>query len=200
MKKIYIEVGSNFGTDTEQFVKEDSIVYCFEPTMELVYHLWSKYKTNNNVIVFPFAIDTKNDFLEFNIAGQGDWGCSSLNKFDKDIETKWPGRPDFAFTDSYVVPTITLKDFINLYNIPYVDFLWIDAQGHDFNVLKSLGDKIDLIKEGRCEASYNVSLYEDVNNSHTEILEYLHQHGFETNLELDGSGIGAECNITFKRK
>lgn len=200
MKKIFIEVGSNWGTDTDQFVQEDSMVYCFEPTMELVYNLWHKYKGKNNVIVFPFAIDVNNDFLEFNVAGHGDWGCSSLHKFDKDIATKWPGRPDFAFTDSYVVPTITLKDFINLYNIPYVDFLWIDAQGHDFNVLKSLGDKIDLIKEGRCEGSYNIELYEEVDNSHTSIVEYLEQHGFETHVEPDASGIAAECNITFKRK
>ena len=36
MKKIYVEVGTNYGTDTDQFIKDDSIVYCFEPTKELV--------------------------------------------------------------------------------------------------------------------------------------------------------------------
>lgn len=199
-KKISIEVGTNTGTDTWRLMGGDNyVVYCFEPTKELVSGLWSKFKNDKNVIVLPFAIDTKNDFVTFNVAGTGDWGCSSLNKFDRDIAKKWPGRPDFVFTNSYVVPTITLYDFIVLYNIPYVDFLWIDAQGHDFNVLKSLKDKIDIVKEGRCEAAYNINLYEDINNSHKDIIEYLRSKGFETSFELDQSGIGAECNITFKK-
>lgn len=198
-KKIYIEVGSNKGTDTEKFVNDDSIVYCFEPSMELAFELWKKYQNSDNVIILPFAIDIENGFKKFNVAGTSNWGCSSLNYFDKKINEKWPGRPDFIFTHSYVVPTITLYDFINLYDIKYVDYLWIDAQGHDFNVIKSLKEKIKIVKEGRCEAAHNVSLYENVNNDYKKIINYLNQQNFETNIELDRSGFGAECDIYFRR-
>jgi FkbM family methyltransferase len=196
-KKIYIEVGANRGTDTSRFVGADSIVYCFEPSMELAYELWTRYRANDNVIILPFAIDTDNKFQKFNIAGTADWGCSSLHEFNPRIHEEWPNRPDFIFTDSYIVPTISLYDFITLYNIPYVDYLWIDAQGHDFDVLKSLKDKIKIIKEGRCEASYNVKLYDNVDNTHTSIVDYLKNNNFETEIRVDASGF-AECDVIFK--
>lgn len=198
-KKIYIEVGSNIGTDTDKFVSDDAILYCFEPAMELAFNLWQKYKHKNNVIILPFAIDTENSIKVFNIAGTQNWGCSSLNNFAPDIKNKWPNRPDFVFTDSYSVPTITLYDFIKLYQIKQIDYLWIDAQGHDFNVIKSLKDKISIVKEGRCEASHNISLYDGVDNSHKSITDYLKLNNFTSEIELDKSGLGAECDIIFKQ-
>lgn len=199
-KKIYIEIGSNTGTDTNKFVSNNSMLYCFEPTMELAFNLWQKYKNNDNVIILPFAIDIENSIKKFNIAGTSNWGCSSLNNFAPDIKSKWPNRPDFMFTDSYLVPTITLYDFINLYKIEKIDFLWIDAQGHDFNVIKSLKDKISIVKEGKCEAAYNVSLYDGVDNNNKNITDYLELNNFTTKIELDKSGISAECDILFKQK
>lgn len=199
-KKIYIEIGSNIGTDTDKFVSDDSTLYCFEPSMELAFNLWQKYKDKDNVIILPLAIDVENTIKKFNIAGTQNWGCSSLNNFAPDINSKWPGRSDFIFTDSYSVPTITLYDFINLYNINKIDYLWIDAQGHDFNVIKSLKDKISIVKEGRCEAAYNVSLYDGVDNNNKSITDYLELNNFTTEIELDKSGIGAECDIIFKQK
>lgn len=197
-KKIYIEVGSNIGTDTDRFISDDSIVFCFEPSMELAFNLWNRFKSNDNVIVLPFAIDIESSFKRFNISGIANWGCSSLNDFNPNIHSEWPGR-DFVFTDSYMVPTISLYDFIAIYQIPFIDYLWIDAQGHDFNVIKSLRDKIEIVKEGRCEASHAVSLYRDIDNSHTSIINYLNQYGFESEIELDKSGFGAECDVKFKK-
>ena len=199
MKKIFIEVGANDGTSTDQFVQDDSILYCFEPVFDLYVKLWSKYKDNKNVLVLPFAIDLDNSIKNFNVSNMFNKGCSSLNNFNPDINNIWP-RPDFNFNESYSVPTITLYDFINLYKIDYIDYLWIDAQGHDFNVLKSLKDKINIVKEGRCEASHNVSLYDGVDNNFQNIINYLKDNDFECSVELDHSGIGAECDIIFKKK
>ena len=112
----------------------------------------------------------------------------------------WQGRPDFMFGDKYVVPTITLKNFIKLYDINHIDYLWIDAQGHDFNVIKGLGDSINIVKEGRCEAAHNVHLYGHQDNYFQDILNYLHTFNFDTQISLDHSGFGAECDITFKLK
>jgi FkbM family methyltransferase len=199
-KKIYIEVGSNHGTDTEQFINDNSIVYCFEPSMELSYELWQRYRDKDNVIIIPFAIDIESSFKKFNIAGTSNWGCSSLNDFNPKIHEEWPNRPDFMFTHSYIVPTISLYDFIEIYKIPYIDYLWIDAQGHDFNVIKSLKDKISIVREGRCEAAHSISLYDNIDNNYLNIINYLSEYGFDTTYELDRSGIGAECDIMFKLK
>lgn len=198
-KNIYIEVGANLGTNTINFIHDDSIVYCFEPTIELYYQLCNKFKRYDNVVILPFAIDIENSFKKFNVAGTYDWGCSSLHNFSSNIHNEWKNRPDFMFTDAYIVPTITLYDFVSLYNISHIDYLWIDAQGNDFNVLKSLKNKISIVQEGRCEASYKIQLYDNVNNRYDDIMKYLNECNFTCELIPDQSGISAECDIVFKR-
>ena len=74
----------------------------------------------------------------------------------------------------------------------------MDTQGNDFNILKSFGDKIRLIKKGNCEAAYRIDLYQ-VNNNYQDIVDYLHSYGFETIVGPDGLDNG-ECDIFFERK
>lgn len=195
-KKIYIEVGANQGTDTINYLKEGALLYAFEPVSQLAYELINKFK-NQNVIVIPFAVDLENGIKKFNVSAGSNLGCSSLNNFNKNINNEWHGRTDFVFTESYNVLTIRLDNFINLYDIKEIEYLHIDAQGSDFNVLKSLGNKINIVKAGKCEASYAVSLYENIDNNYENIIKYLTSYGFSTRIEMDQSGINAECDIHF---
>lgn len=195
-KKIYIEVGANLGSDTINYANEDSLVYAFEPVSVLAYDLINKFK-NKNVIVIPFAVDIENTIKKFNVSAGSNLGCSSLNNFNKNIHNEWYGRNDFHFTESYNVLTIRLDNFINIYNIKEIEYLHIDAQGNDFNVIKSLSNKINLVKAGKCEAAYAVNLYEEVDNYYENIIKYLEEHGFKTKIEMDKSGINAECDIHF---
>jgi FkbM family methyltransferase len=191
--KTIIEVGANSGTDTINLAADGSTVYAFEPTHELVKNnLWPLSKQYPNIKVVPFAVDTVNNFTTFNIAGQWDWGCSSLHPFSGQWE-----REDFHFTDFYQVPTITLYDFCNLYNINFIDYLWIDAQGNDFNCLLSLKDKINIVKEGRCEVALTKELYKDTNNNIKYVKPWLEQHGFA--VEIYPDPIEAEANLKFYR-
>lgn len=193
MQKIKIEVGANFGNDTEHLASDGSIVYAFEPTRELLNHLWGKFRDNNNVKVLPFAVDIENGFANFKIAGHHDWGCSSLY----DFSGNWQ-REDFYVTDSYDVPKITLYDFCNMYNINEIDYLWIDAQGNDFNCLLSLRDKINIVKAGQCEVGMDKILYNNDQNHITVVKPWLENNGFTVEVEPDITG--AECNLKFTRK
>lgn len=192
MQKIKIEVGANFGNDTEHLASDGSIVYAFEPTHELLGHLWEKFKHNTNVKVLPFAIDTQNGFANFKIAGHHDWGYSSLYDFSGDWE-----REDFYVSHEYQVPKITLYDFCNMYNISKIDYLWIDARGNDFNCLLSLGEKIDIVSAGQCEVSMDKILYTNSENHISIVKPWLESKGFSVEIELDGTG--AECNLKFRR-
>ncbi len=200
--KCVIEVGANSGQNTLelQINHPGCVVYAFEPTRELLTdHLWPKYGSNEMIKIIPFAIDTENSFRTFNVAGSWDWGCSSLNEFNENIHNEWLGRPDFSTTHRYSVPTITLFDFCSLYDITEIEYLWIDAQGHDFACLKSLGEKISIVKKGKCEASLNVKLYKSVENEAGQIKEWLENLGFSTAIVPDASGIDAECDVHFWR-
>ena len=89
-----------------------------------------------------------------------------------------------------------LKSFIFL-NRDKIDFIEIDTQGNDFNVLKSFGDKISIIKEGVVEASNNVDLYKGVNNRIENIREFLETNGFQIVSENENDYLKAEINIHF---
>jgi FkbM family methyltransferase len=195
--KTVIEVGANFGTDTQRFLSEpDNIVYAFEPTPELNLHLKDKFQQASNFFPIPMAVDLENGWKWFNIAGTNDWGCSSLHSFNPNIAEEWAGRPDFHFTDRCRVMTIRLDTFMDIYNIHDVSYLWIDAQGNDFKVLQSLGSKIDLVREGRCEAAYSVNLYANVDNTVDSILNWLGSRGF--NCVVDAYN-GKEADVHFKQ-
>lgn len=201
-EQIIIEVGANIGKDTQGFLSSfpNPVIYSFEPTRELVAGvLWPKFGSDCKVRIIPFAIDVVNAFKEFKIAGQADWGCSSLYDFDEEIHNKWTGRPDFKKTHSYPVPTITLYDFCTLYSITTIDYLHIDAQGNDFNCLLSLKDKISIVKRGVCEVAYNCDLYSGTNNQYNTVKPWLEEHGFRIVKESSNDTFSMEKNLYFER-
>lgn len=197
-----IEVGANSGQNTMELKEQypDCIIYTFEPTHELLRDcLWPQYADDDRIRVIPFAVDINNGFRRFNIAGHYDWGCSSFHDFTEQIEDQWGNRPDFKMTHSYYVPTIKLFDFCELYDITEIEYLWVDAQGHDFLCLQSLEDKISIVKKGKCEAALNVDLYQSVSNRAETITAWLNDLGFSTEVVPDKSGIDAECDVHFWR-
>lgn len=177
-----IEVGANLGDDTARYLDVGCNVYAFEPTPELNLHLKNRFKNYTNYYPIPAAVDIENGWAWFNIAGHANWGCSSIFNFDPDIHSKWEGRPDFNVTDRCRVLTMRLDTFMDIYKIDQVQYLWVDAQGNDFRVLQSLGERVKDVVAGQVEVAYECDLYTGVDNSHTSVVAWLHSHGFETNV------------------
>lgn len=198
-----IEIGANQGTDTQKYSEVYDQVYAFEPVKELVSNLWEKFKGKNNVIIFPFAVDSTNGFKSFNVSTAYDWGCSSLFEFSDNLKEDWipdsdDWRGDFVHHYSYMVPTINLYDFCNLYNIEKINYLHIDAQGNDLTILKSLKDKLNIVEEGQLECSCRMDLYKQTSNRVEHAIEFLTQNGFAI-LNAQTQGEGNEINLSFKK-
>lgn len=203
-----IEVGANQGTDTEVFLKKYDRVFAFEPIHQLCNALWEKYRFNNKINILPFAIDLENSFKKFNISTGYDWGSSSLYDFNlKDIRSgKWmpPGsdfdyRADLDADHSYIVPTITLYDFITMYNINKIDYLHIDAQGNDINVLRSLKNKINLVQAGVLEVGCGLDIYKNTDNRIETAITFLNSNGFKI-IDSFVQTEGHEINLFFEKK
>ncbi len=198
--KTIIEVGANRGVDTRNFLSvAENRVFAFEPTLELMVYMNDQFKHFPNYFPMPMAIDIENGWKWFNIAGTEDWGCSSFYQFNPDIIEKW-NRPDFHFTNRYRVPTIRLDTFMEIYGVQEIEYLWIDTQGNDFRVLQSLGDKISLVKSGRCECALSFSLYSDVDNTHTSIVPWLQNHGFKVDVVPEKMSGDREGDVHFTRE
>ncbi len=183
--KTIIEVGANSGQDSIKYLSDgDTFLYAFEPVPYLGDNLIklldgagiTSYKLIRN------AVSDTNGTATFHLSGTElahNFACSSLHQFADDIHQKWGGRPDFVHTNALEVQTSRLDTFIESEGITEVDYLHIDAQGNDFTVLKSLGDKVRIVKAGKCEAANKVALYKDVDNSVYSIIEWLNSNGFK---------------------
>lgn len=175
-KKYIFDVGANDGADGLALAlnNKDIFVHAFEANPELIKiikNLKKKLEKRKgapikNYQIHNYAISDRNRTALFNISTNS--RVSSLNNLSKDIEKSWPGYHEniFKVVKKIKVKVITLYDFMEKYKIKYINFLHIDTQGHDLNVLKGLKKKINNVIEGEMEASLNKkkSAYQ---NNHT---------------------------------
>src|SRR5438128_1623763 len=97
---VIFDVGANNGTSCLHLAANnpDVTVFAFEPTPQLVVMLRKRTRHLRNYVVVPKAVSNYSGKSNFNVAGQADWGCSSLRQFNPDLEKAWPGRTDFKTT------------------------------------------------------------------------------------------------------
>ncbi|MEX0598440.1 MAG: FkbM family methyltransferase [Candidatus Paceibacterota bacterium] len=182
-QKIKIEIGSNSGKDTAKLLSNECLTIGFEPNPILYSKLIEKFKEDDRVIFLPIAIDVSNTIKDFNVSTQGDMGFGSLYDFHDNLKNTEIGNHEYfkiPFEFKQKVLTMRLDSFIiNFLNSEIsIEYLWIDSQGSDFNCLLSLGNYIHYVKEGRCECTYKIPLYKDVENSYEKVKEFLENHNF----------------------
>ena len=198
MKKIIFDVGANNGSSCLNYSSRGDVVYAFEPTPFLL----EKYlypNTSDNYIVVPCAVSDFDGTAKFNIAGQRDWGCSSLHNFSEDLDKTWSGRTDFKVTESIEVDVVRLDTFIINNSISAVDWMHCDTQGNDLKVLKSFGDKLDILKGGVVEAFEKNPLYKESDNSKEKVLSFLESNNFKILSITSNDPFNNELNIKFTR-
>jgi FkbM family methyltransferase len=202
MKRIIFDVGANNGSDSIDLAKSDNntIVYAFEPTPYLINILKEITKDLDNYNIIEKAVSNYNGKSEFNVAGQADWGCSSLLKFSDKSKTEWVGRDDFKVTETIEVEVIKLEDFIISNNIEYIDHLHVDTQGSDLNVLLGMGEKINIIKRGRIEAASKKDILYEGQNYLDDCLEFLKNNNFKIINITSNDVHNNEVNIEFNKR
>jgi FkbM family methyltransferase len=180
--KVIIEVGANSGEDTVKYAEQGKL-FTFEPVPSMAENLRKMFSENKNVIVIEKAVSDFNGTSRFGISdphrGCANMGCSSLNEFTDGIHDLWKGRPDFNHVEYLEVNVIRMDTFIEENGITEVEYLHCDAQGSDFKVIQSFGDKLKILKAGRCEAANKVALYKDTDNSVYSIIMFLENNGFK---------------------
>lgn len=199
-KRIIFDVGANDGNSCYHYSHDTStIVYAFEPTPRLLKDcLYPKQK--ENYIVVPYAISDFDGETTFNIAGQADWGCSSIHEFEEDLDKTWPGRTDFKVTEKIKVLVRRMDTFIKNNNIERIDYMHCDTQGNDLTVLKSFGDYISVLQAGVVEAANQNPLYKSVDNSVTSVTKFLEENNFIVTGVHSNDIQQNEVNIEFRRK
>jgi len=211
-KKNIFDVGAYNGIDGLALAEKnpDTLVNAFEANKDLIkvivklkkkieYRIGRKIQ---NYKIHNIAVSNKSKVSYFYIAKNPT--VSSLNKFSKNLDKFWPGYKEaHCHTVKKVkVKTLTLKEFCKRNKIKNINYLHIDTQGNDLNILKGLGDLIKIVKRGVIESSLSKknSLYQ---NNHTlnEAKKFFKKYDFliKKTEPVEGS-VGNEINIYYQNK
>ena len=197
---VFFDVGANNGEWSIPFAQKNlnSKVYAFEPTPHMCNIIRSSTIGLKNYYLTEKAVSNFEDFADFKIAGQADWGCSSLLDFSDKSKTDWPGRNDFKVTQTIRVEVIRLDRFIEQEQIEEIDYLHVDTQGSDLKVLIGMGDRIYMVKRGVIEAAAKKDVLYFGQNTKDECVEFLTSKGFTIENVIPNDPMGNEVNIEFK--
>ncbi len=206
--RIFFDVGANNGsTSVPEAIKDpDTMVYAFEPTPYLTHMIEDKIAQLPNYLLTKKAVSDYNGRARFNVAGQADWGCSSLLQFSENSRTQWKGRPwgygdhNFHVTEVMEIDVIRLDDFVAEHGIEKIDYLHIDTQGSDLKVLQGLGDKISIVQAGAMEAACRKDILYYGQNTLVECIEFLNDNGFRILKIMPNDPFCNEMNIYFDRR
>ncbi len=204
--KTLIEVGAFNGEDSLRFYNNGYRVFTFEPKHDLYDALYNRTKHLSNYTVIQKAVSSKDGTVQFNICKDG--GASSILPFrsDEELNKTWtPDRQDVHYSGvSYDVESTRLDTFIESNNLQdtIIDYIHIDAQGVDLDVLKSAGKYIKNIMGGVLETVEfpDKSIYvgqED--NTVQNVRDFLTSNGFKINNIESNDVTNCEYNVHFSR-
>jgi len=194
-RRIWIDVGAHEGETTFPFAAADPglLVYAFEPNLVAAGRIMGRLR---NYVVLPFAIAERDGsaVLQLNAYEQS----SSLLPPDEAGVKSWVTEQSFEVVGSVTVPTMRIDTFLNRMGIGAVDYLKIDAQGLDLEVVKSAGDRLADVAKVQLEATTaSYRQYEGAPDK-TAIVKYMESRGFRLTGE-ESQSHGQEANLTFVR-
>jgi len=195
---LMFDIGASNGCESRNF---PGIVYAFEPCPKNLTQLFKIQKSNYHII--PKAVDildrTNVPFYESNYTNS-----SSLLAFTEHID-KWKCPPKFnqklKTIDQYNVETVRLDTFIIKQKLQneIIDYVKIDTQGNDLNVIKSFGIFLKNVKKLQCEVQItNFPLYKSASIKNN-LIDYMIQHGFILH-EKHLWSLGQELELIFLNK
>ena len=197
--KVILEIGGHYGEDTLRFYKyfPNSKIYSFEPdprnieifkktcsnieSIELIEKAVSNI--SDNELIFYQVYNKKNEdnlqdkykyigkesYKNLKLSGSGASSLKNTNRTDLNIYNK------------IIVKSIKLDDWCDKKNIDIIDFIWIDVQGAEREVIeggKNILSKVKYIQLEYGETSYEGGLSKKqtydmmINNNFKLIMDY----------------------------
>lgn len=194
-RRIWIDVGAHEGETTFPFAAADSslLVYAFEPNLRAASRVMGRLR---NYVVLPIAIAGQDGSAELQLNAYEQ--SSSLLPADEAGVRQWVTEQEFKVVGSVTVPTMRLDTFMNQAGLAAVDYLKVDAQGLDLEVVKSAGERLRDVAKVQLEATaVSYRQYEGAPGK-ALIVEYMRSMGFRlAGEELQSHG--QEANLTFLR-
>ncbi|MGD0338465.1 MAG: FkbM family methyltransferase [Bacteroidota bacterium] len=132
---IIIEAGAYIGNDTKTMSRQwpDGFIHAFEPVPSIYSKLVRNVRRCNNVRCYPIALAKESGLVQIFISDGESTASSSLLRPKEHLKY----HPKTVFQKPQLVESTTLDDWKRRYNIEKVDFLWLDTQGTELEIMKN---------------------------------------------------------------
>jgi FkbM family methyltransferase len=164
--KLVFDIGANRGNMTNFFIEESERVVCFEPNLELLSHIRNRFSSiiDKQIFLDCRGLSDKEETKTFRISN-----ADTISTFSED----WINNSRFTgshnWDKSVEVKTTTLDNIIDEYGIP--DFVKIDVEGYELEVIKGLTKMLD-------STTFSFEWAEEQYEKMKEIYEYLNNLGY----------------------
>lgn len=163
------QVGAHFGQEIELFKKyEIKNIYLFEPNLKAIDVLKNKILKKSNFHLFPIALGNQNLIKKMYLSDNNDGQSSSF--LEPQLHKKL--QPNIEFSKNI---DVEVKKFSSL-GLKNVNFLIMDVQGYELEVLKGFDNYINVLDYIFTEVNRDY-LYKD-NVLINELDEFLKKNGF----------------------
>ncbi len=137
---VFFDVGANKGEYTELLLKvfPNAIVYCFEPLPKAFEILQKKFVTDKNITVENLALGKHKTITS--IHTYQDDHLSGHSTFSPEILEKVHGSVDNV---SFRIHVDTIAEYCSNNSVDRIDFLKIDVEGNEYEVLIGAKELID---------------------------------------------------------
>ena len=151
--KYFLDVGSHMGTYTDLILQDfkNCKVLMFEPQISIFKKIKVKYKNKKNIVIYKYAISDRSTQKKININLHD--LTSSLSALDLEnnkylqLKARLFGTTGSGMLLKKIkVKTKKLSEIIKSKKIKKIDLVKIDTEGHEFEVLKGMGQSIKNIK------------------------------------------------------
>jgi FkbM family methyltransferase len=196
---VIVEAGAYNGRDTKKLARywPKGVVHAFEPVPEIFALLQQSVAQEANVVCHPYALSS--------VVGEAIFYVSQKTEnpdqpFQAGSLHKPTGRLAWSpviYPSTIIVPTITLDAWTQTMNITYVDFLWLDVQGHALAIMQACPIIMKTVKILYLEIEFKQA-YEG-QSSFDEVIQWLAENQFvEIGRDFDNQEHWFYGNMIFK--
>jgi len=171
---VVLEAGGHIGQDTRWMAKlwQHGTIHVFEPHPHCYKTLKSIIADLHNVQLYTLALSNTIGELPFYLDG-GDGGASSLLK-PVDHINKTYFHCDLR--QPYHVSCTTIDEWARAYNIPIIDFFWIDVEGNELKLLQGAMEMLPHVRAIYTEV--NLQQFWHGCTMYDELKSWLKEKGF----------------------
>ena len=176
---IVVEAGAHKGRDTLAMSKlwPRGSIHAFEPLPDIFTLLQEQVGSRPNVTCYEFALSDIIGLVPLYKATECTPASSLLEPQEcLDIHESF---------EIITVPTITLDEWARRYDIPHVDFLWLDLQGPELQVLQAAPKILKKVQVIHTEV--NLTERYKANPLYPEVRSWLYDQGFIVHQEAINS-------------